>query len=123
MAQFVALVYEAGTRPDPTDPVFGEYMAGYGAFGELAGSAVVGGAPLEVAELATTVQVTGGRHGDLVLTDGPFAETKEWLGGFFVLEAADLDAAIALARHIPAAWDGGKVEVRPVMAVEMAPPG
>jgi len=49
-----------------------------------------------------------------VLTDGPFAETKEWLGGFYLLEADDLDGAIALARHIPAAWrDGGKVEVRP----------
>ena len=62
---------------------------------------------------STCVRVRNGRAS---LTDGPYAETKEFMGGFYLLEAEDLDAAIALARHIPAAWrDGGKVEVRPLM--------
>ncbi|MFA5883388.1 MAG: YciI family protein [Acidimicrobiia bacterium] len=114
MPVFVALIYENGNRPDPTAPDFVDFMGGYSAFGELAGPAITGGAPLLGPETATTIQVRGGEDGELVLTDGPFAETKEWLGGFYLLEADDLDGAIALARHIPAAWrDGGKVEVRP----------
>jgi hypothetical protein len=115
MPQFAAITYEA-SRPDPTSPDFAGYMGGYMAFGERAGAAIVGGAALLGPETATTIQVTGGEDGEVVLTDGPYAETKEFMGGFYLLEAEDLDAAIALARHIPAAWrDGGKVEVRPLM--------
>jgi len=50
-----------------------------------------------------------------VVTDGPYAEAKEVLGGYFLIEAADLDEAIKWATKIPAAWDGGKVELRPVV--------
>jgi hypothetical protein len=53
----------------------------------------------------------------VVTSDGPFAETKEVLGGYYLLEAPDLDAAIALAARIPAAWTGS-VEIRPVMDTE-----
>jgi hypothetical protein len=112
--QFAALIYET-PRPDPASPDFAGYMGGYMAFGERAGSAVVGGAALLGPETATTIEVTGGQDGDVVHTDGPYAETKEFLGGFYLLEAEDLDAALALARHIPAAFDGGRVEVRPLM--------
>ncbi len=63
---------------------------------------------------ATTVRVTGARGGDVVLSDGPYAETKEALTGFFLIEAADLDEALRMAAEIPAAW-GGAVEVRPVI--------
>jgi hypothetical protein len=117
MPSFVALIWEPRpARVEPTSPDFVEYMAAYGAFAEMAGPAITGGAALHVPESATTIEVRGGQHGELVLHDGPYAETKEFLGGFFVLEAEDLDAAIAIARHIPAAWrDGGKVEVRPTM--------
>ena len=70
-------------------------------------------AQLQAAETATCVRVTGGRT---LMTDGPFADTKEVLGGFILIEAANLDEAIELAAGIPATWHGGVVEVRPVVA-------
>jgi hypothetical protein len=114
MPQFAALIYEA-PRPTPENPNFASYMQGYMDFGEKAGTAIVGGAALLGPETATTLEVRGGSDGELVQTDGPYAETKEFLGGFYLLEAEDLDAAVAIARHIPAASDGGRVEVRPLM--------
>jgi len=119
MPSFVALIWEPETaRPQPASPDFVAYIDGYNAFHGIAGDAIRGGAALQPSATATTIQVRGGQHGEVVLADGPYAETKEFLGGFYVLEAADLDAAIALARHIPAAWrDGGHVEVRPAMSM------
>jgi hypothetical protein len=70
-------------------------------------------ARLQTAEAATCVRVAGGRT---LMTDGPFADTKEVLGGFIVVEAANLDEAIELAARIPVARHGGVVEVRPVVA-------
>jgi hypothetical protein len=69
-----------------------------------------GGAPLEQSTMATTVRV---RNGKTVVTDGPFAETKEQLGGYYLVEAKDLDEAIAIAARIPGA-KYGSIEVRPV---------
>jgi hypothetical protein len=74
---------------------------------------VRGGAQLQPPETATTVRVQDGRT---LTTDGPFAETKEALGGYWVLEADDLDAAVAFAARIPAARMGGAVEVRPLVS-------
>jgi hypothetical protein len=68
---------------------------------------------LQPAETATCVRVAGGRT---LMTDGPFADTKEVLGGLYVIEAANLDEAIELAARIPAARFGGTVEVRPLVA-------
>jgi hypothetical protein len=73
---------------------------------------VVAGAGLTPVETATTVRV---QDGETLVTDGPFADTKEVLGGFFLVEAANLDEAIELATRIPAARLGGVVEVRPVV--------
>jgi hypothetical protein len=67
---------------------------------------------LQPPDAATTVRV---REGKPIVTDGPFAETKEAIGGYLVFEADDLDAAIELAQRIPAAATGGAVEVRPVV--------
>jgi hypothetical protein len=72
----------------------------------------VAGARLQPVETATCVRVQGGRT---LMTDGPFADTKEVLGGFGLIEAANLDEAIELAARIPAARLGGTVEVRPVV--------
>jgi hypothetical protein len=73
---------------------------------------VTPGVGMQPPETATTVRVQDGRT---LTTDGPFAEIKEAIGGFFVLEADDLDAAIEMAARVPAARMGGAVEVRPVV--------
>jgi hypothetical protein len=88
----------------------------YNEFGEEAAAMIRGGAALYPTSTATTVRVKGGRGGDVVTTDGPFTESKEALTGFYLLECADLDEAIATAAKIPGAWDGA-VEVRPVLHV------
>jgi hypothetical protein len=89
-------------------------MAEYSAFGEAAASVIRGGAALYPTGTATTVRVSGGKGGDVVLSDGPYAETKEALSGYFVIECDSLDDAIAIAARIPAAWNGA-VEVRPII--------
>jgi hypothetical protein len=75
---------------------------------------VFAGERLEPAHTATTVRA--GDRGELALTDGPFADTKEIFGGFYLVEAANLDEAVALAGRIPAVRLGGSVEVRPLAA-------
>ena len=74
-----------------------------------------GGAPLEPVATATTVRV---RNGKTTVTDGPFAETKEQLGGYYLVEAKDLDEAISIAARIPGA-KYGSIEVRPVRKINM----
>ncbi len=74
---------------------------------------VSGGAQLEPPDTATTVRIDDGRT---LTTDGPFAATKEALGGYYLYDAEDLDAAIELAGRIPAARMGGAVEVRPLVS-------
>jgi hypothetical protein len=92
--------------PDRQEAIYGEYMA-------LAQAAeVLDGHQLQPAATATTVRVDEGRT---LTTDGPFVEIKEALGGYYLCEAADLDAAIELASRIPAARMGGAVEVRPIV--------
>jgi len=72
---------------------------------------VVGGERLQPVETATTVRV---ESGEVLLTDGPFVDAKEHLGGFCLVEADDLDVALAIAARVPAARMGGAVEVRPL---------
>jgi hypothetical protein len=73
---------------------------------------VLGGAGLQPVETATTVRMS---DGEALVTDGPFADTKEVFGGYYLFEADDLDAAIALATTIPAVRIGGAIEIRPVV--------
>jgi hypothetical protein len=92
-----------------TDP---ERVAAYEAFEQRAGDrgALVGAQRLRPTTTATTVQVRGG---DIVIADGPFAETKEQIAGFYLVDCEDLDEAIKIAAEIPSArW--GTIEVRPV---------
>jgi len=74
-----------------------------------------GGNALDGTTTATTVRV---RNGNTVVTDGPFAETKEQLGGYYLVEAKDLDEAISIAAKIPGAKHGS-IEVRPIMKISM----
>jgi hypothetical protein len=73
---------------------------------------MIGGAALHPVETATTVRV---QDGQTLVTDGPFADTKEVFAGFYLLEADDLDRATEIAARIPAARIGGSVEIRPVV--------
>jgi hypothetical protein len=93
-------------------------MEEYGAFGQALteAGAMLGGEGLQPTSTATTIRV---RDGERVVSDGPFAETKEQLGGFYLIEAANLDEAIGWAERIPGARTGS-VEVRPVMDYEAA---
>jgi hypothetical protein len=91
---------------DQQKAILGEYFAIFQTPG------VSAGAQLQPTSTATTVRVQDGRT---LTTDGPFPETKEALGGYYLFEADDLDAAIELAARIPAARMGGAIEVRPVV--------
>jgi hypothetical protein len=115
--RYILLIHQ-GTAPTPRSP--GDWAAlseeeqravyaDYQAVNETPG--VTPGQGLQPPETATTVRV---QDGTTLVTDGPFVETKEALGGYLLFEADDLDAAIELAARIPAARMGGAVEVRPI---------
>ncbi len=116
MPLYAALIYDDASKEyeQPDTEEWAAIMADYGEFGEKAGAAgvLMGGEALQPTSTATTIKVEGGKGGDMVATDGPFAETKEALGGFYLLQCADLDEALAWAQQIPGAWHG-RVEVRP----------
>jgi hypothetical protein len=112
--QYLLLIYGAeearAKRPEAENAkVFAEYHA----FTEQIAKSghYKGGEALQPISTATTVRV---RNGKTLTTDGPFAETREQLGGFYMVEAKDLDEAIALAARIPGARDGS-IEVRPIL--------
>ncbi len=111
MTQYLLSVHMVEGDPIPPDDVIAEMYKNVDAFNEevkAAGAWVFAGG-LHPADTATTVRVT---NGEVLTTDGPFAETKEQLGGFWVIEAPDLDAALAWAAKGAAACQG-PVEVRP----------
>ena len=113
--EYVMLIYQ-GATPLPGTDAFNALSqdeqkaiyADYRALNETPG--MTPGLPMGLPENATTVRVEDGKT---LTTDGPFVTTKEALGGYFVFEADDLDAAIELASRIPAARLGGAIEIRP----------
>lgn len=108
MAQYLLLIYGHEAHYDQmTDERNAEIMNGHQAFGTKHATAIVGGNALQPPTTATTV-----RSEDGLVTDGPWTESKEALGGYYLVEAADLDAAIAMAREIPTV--GGGIEIRPI---------
>ena len=117
MPTYAALIYgPAEDEGQGTQEDWAGVIAEYNEFGENAGAAgvVAGGEALQDTKTATTIHVVGGKGGELITTDGPFAETKEVLGGFYLLKCADLDEAVKWAAQIPGAWHG-KIEVRPII--------
>jgi hypothetical protein len=114
MTQYLVLIYgdEAQyARGNPDE--WTQLTASHTAFGEANSSNLVGGNALE--SVATATSIRRDPSGEVTVTDGPFAETKEALGGYYLIEAADLDEAIAIAKQVPAPYGG--VEVRPVMVL------
>ncbi|MEM9692875.1 MAG: YciI family protein [Myxococcota bacterium] len=124
--QYIFLLYSNEARdpePPPDPEAFAAYMqpwADFSAHIESSGAKILGGEALQPTATATTVSAPSPGAAP-VLTDGPFAETKEQLGGFYHIECADLDAALALAAKCPIVGMGGRVEVRPVMDVSGGP--
>ena len=112
--KYLCLIYEneqawAATPQGEADAIMGEYFAftdDYTKSGQ-----VLGGNALQPTHTATTVRV---RNGKVSTTDGPFAETREQLGGYYLVEAKDLNEAIQIAAKIPGARTGS-IEVRPIM--------
>jgi hypothetical protein len=115
MAQYLALTYTADV--DWWAPEHADELAEYRGFGVDHAGKIRQSAVLHPTSTATVVRVEGARGGQVVTTDGPYAETKEALTGYYLIEAADLEEAVAIAAEIPAAW-GGAVEVRPVIAAK-----
>lgn len=112
--QYMLLIYsDPSQQPVPGTPEFGVQMAAYGTATQtyIADKVMVAGDALQPHTTATTVRLRGGKVQTL---DGPFAETKEMLGGYYVLNCPDLDAAIRYAAMIPTAGNGA-VEIRPVL--------
>lgn len=112
--QYMCLIYSAeGTGPQPGSDEFGPFIKAYQDFGAemRAADKMVAGDALQPIATATTVSV---RDGKTITTDGPFAETKEQLGGYYLLDCENLDDAIAQAAKIPTAAHG-RIEVRPVV--------
>jgi hypothetical protein len=109
--QYALLIYGSEHQRDrmseeESQAILGEY------FQLLEVPGVLGGQGLQPVASTTTVRV---ENGETLLTDGPYIDAKEYLGGFYLVEAEDLDTATALAARIPAARLGGAVEVRPVV--------
>jgi hypothetical protein len=115
MAQYLILIYEdeagyTSAAPETMDQLMKDHLA----FGEANKSALRGGNALQPTTTATSLRRDA--SGELLVTDGAFAETKEALGGYYLVEAADLDEALAIAKQVPTPFGG--VEVRPIMTFD-----
>ena len=111
MSEYLVLIYADEKAWETADEsVNKDVMDGHNKFGEKHGAVIRGGNALESATTGTSIRK--GSSGAVNVTDGPFSETKEALGGYYVIEAPDLDAALLIAQDIPMPFGG--VEVRPV---------
>ena len=111
MSEYLILIYGDESRLENPDPDrFNQIMAGHQSFGEKHNKSLRGGNALQPTATATSVRQD--TSGGFTVTDGAFAETKETLGGYYLIEAADLDEALRIAKDVPAPFGG--VEVRPI---------
>jgi len=111
MSEYLVLIYDNETVMESAgEAAFNKMMTGHATFGEKNGAALRGGNALQPTMSATSLRRDAA--GELHVSDGPFVETKEALGGYYVIEATDLDEAITIAGQIPSI-DGG-VEIRPI---------
>ena len=114
--QYALLIYEDETvyGPGKNGPAIQEIVSRHMAFNRELGAKRVGGSGLAATSSATTIRTKSGKQ---TVHDGPFAETKEQLGGFYLIEASDLDEAIAIATRVPVLQDGS-IEIRPLLRPE-----
>ena len=115
--KYMCVIYgDEAKQPQPGTPEMGQLMQDYMAFTKDVQEkhVMVAGDALQPVATATTVRVRGGK---IETTDGPFAETKEQLGGYYIFDCKNLDEAIAYAARIPTAAYGS-IEIRPVMVYE-----
>ena len=108
MAQYLVLIYEDEAAWAAGGPAAQAVSRAHAELGQKHADVLLGGNALQPTSTATTIR-------DGVVTDGPFAETKEALGGYYLIEADDLDQALAIAKEVPAPFGG--VEVRPIMVL------
>jgi hypothetical protein len=114
MSQYLVLIYgEEKVYAEGGQGLQDEVMKGHNDFGAKHHDKIAGGNALQGVDTATSIRKDGS---EVTVTDGPFVETKETLGGYYLVEAKDLDEAIAIAKDIPA--PGGGLEVRPVMVFD-----
>ena len=114
--EYLLLIYTPSDAPPRSED---EGQAMFAEFGRYTQSlqesgAMVGGDPLQPPQMATTVR---SENGETLTTDGPFAETTEWLGGYYKIDVESLDEALEWAAKIPSVKHGDRIEVRPVMQV------
>lgn len=111
MVNYLVMIFDNEAKREQADAsVIDDVHRRHAAFAEANGPALRGGARLASSKAATSIR--HGENGDVSVTDGTFAETKEVLGGYYMIEAADLDEALAIAKQVPAPFGG--VEVRPI---------
>jgi hypothetical protein len=119
--EYMLLIYvegEPGSSSQEEQEQMGAAFARYSQDLVEAG-AMVGGDPLQPPSTATTVRASGG---ELLTSDGPFTETKEWLGGYYKIEVDSLDEAIEWARKVPSVAFGGSIEIRPLAPMPVGEP-
>ena len=110
MSEYLVLIYDnEAAYLESKGPEMGKMMEGHQVFGEKNAASLRGGNALQPTSTATTLRQTDGGYS---VTDGPFAETKEALGGYYLIEAANLDEAIEIAKGIPTL--DGCLEIRPI---------
>lgn len=112
VGKYLVMIYDNEAKWAEDDgSVYEENHKRHQAFAETNGAALRGGAQLGGSNTATSIRSDG--NGGFVVTDGTFAETKEVIGGYYIIEAADLDEALAIAKQVPSPMGG--VEVRPIV--------
>ena len=112
MSEYLILIHQDQEKVQ-TSEMWAQLGVEHQKFGENNAHALRGGNPLQPTSTATSIRGDG--NGAFTVTDGPFVETKEALGGYYLIEAADLDEAIAIAKQVPASFGG--VEVRPILTL------
>jgi hypothetical protein len=115
MSQYLVLIYEDESGyANGGEAVMNQVMEAHTKFGTNNATALKGGNALQPSSTATSIRTDG--SGNVTVTDGPFVESKEVLGGYYLIEADDLDAALEIAKQTPAQFGG--VELRPIMTFD-----